>query len=58
MTTELNAKEKTLIQGYIREMVQLFEERDMIQRNDSIFLPVGGLEITQQELLMLEKKLQ
>lgn len=56
--TILNTKEKYMIQSYIREMLELFQETDMLKEEDSLYLLDGELSINKEELLLLEKKVQ
>lgn len=58
MNTELNTKEKAILKSYIREMIDLFSENDMIEENDSICLPWEQIYVNRQELVQLEKKLK
>ncbi|MSS62832.1 hypothetical protein [Velocimicrobium porci] len=58
MMNILSTKEKQVIQGYIREMLELFQEEDMLKEEDSIYLPMGELSVNKNELRLLEKKVQ
>lgn len=58
MNTELNTKEKAILKSYIREMIDLFSETDMIGETDSIYLPLEQIYVNRQELVQLEKKLK
>lgn len=58
MNTELNTKEKVILKSYIREMIDLFSETDMIGGTDSIYLPLEQIYVNRQELVQLEKKLK
>lgn len=58
MNTELNTKEKLILKSYIREMIDLFSEKDIIGENDSIYLPLEQIYVSKTELVQLEKKLK
>ncbi|MSS62915.1 hypothetical protein [Velocimicrobium porci] len=58
MINTLSTKEKLVIQSYIREMLALFQENDMLKEDDSLYLLDGKLVINKEELLLLERKIK
>ena len=58
MINTLSTKEKHVIQSYIREMLALFQENDMLKEEDSLYLLDGKLVINKEELLLLERKIK
>lgn len=57
MNMELSTKEKVITKSYIKEMIALFSEKDMLSEGDCIYLPTENIYITKGELILLEKKL-
>lgn len=57
MIVNLNTKELTIIKGYVEEMLDLYEEKDMLEEDEAIYLSNEDIDIYKNELLQLNKKL-
>lgn len=51
----LDDKEIKIIRNYTDEMISLFNEKDMIQEGESIYLITEDIYVTREELQKLKK---